>query len=263
MILCLDVGNSQIFGGVFDKDKVKLKFRHNIISGVSSDQLGLFLKMVLKENGIDPSEIEAISLCSVVPSIIHSLKNACSKYFNLTPFILGPGVRTGLKIKYKNPAEVGADRIANAIAAYDMYPDKDVLIVDFGTATTICLVTKDKTYQGGVILAGLNLSMKGLEEKTAKLKSVEILKPESTLGTTTTASIQSGLYYGHFFAIKGIIDKIKKEHIGEERESLVIGTGGFSSLFEGEDLFSSVDSDLVLRGLLKSYKINKEEKSCK
>ncbi len=256
MILCLDIGNSQIFGGVFLDDKVKLKFRHSTASGVSSDQLGLFLKMVLKENGINPNDIKAISLCSVVPAVIHSFKNACSKYFGLIPFILEAGVKTGLKIKYKNPSEVGADRIANSIAAYDMYPNKDILIVDFGTATTICLVTKDKSYQGGVILAGLNLSMKGLEEKTAKLKSVEILKPESILGTTTAASIQSGLYYGHFFTIKGIIEKIKLDQNLDEKETLIIGTGGFSSLFEGEKLFTSVDPDLVLKGLLKAYKLN-------
>ena len=259
MILCLDIGNSQIFGGVFDKNELKLKFRHTIMPGMSSDQLGLFLKTVLKENSIEPSDIENISLCYVVPSILHSLKNACLKYFKLTPFILEAGVKTGLKIKYKNPLEVGADRIANAIGAQAAYPGKELIIVDFGTATTVCLVTSDKSYQGGVILAGLNLCMKGLEEKTAKLKSVEIVRTEKALGTTTGASIQSGLYYGHLYAIKGIIEKIKKEKNIDDENTLVIGTGGFSSLFEKDKLFNMLDPDLVLSGLLRALEINQKE----
>ena len=117
MILCLDVGNSQIYGGVFKNDNLKLQFRQTSNLGSSSDEYGLFLRTVLRENGIDPAEIKKISLCSVVPEVLHSLKNCCLKYFGLSPFILQAGVKTGLKIKYSNPLEVGADRIANAIAA--------------------------------------------------------------------------------------------------------------------------------------------------
>lgn len=254
MILCLDVGNSQIFGGVFDKDTVILKFRHSILSGVSSDELGLFLKTVLRENLIDPEKIEQIAFCSVVPSLIHSLKNACLKYFKMSPFILEAGKKTGLKIKYKNPAEVGSDRIANAIGAQSIYPDRDLIVVDFGTATTLCVITSDKTYQGGVIMAGLSLSMNSLEQKTAKLKSVEILKPKSIVGKTTENSIQSGLYYGHLFAIQGMISKIKDNE--QLSDPIIIGTGGFSSLYDNGELFTHIDSDLVLKGLLKAFKMN-------
>lgn len=254
MILCLDVGNSQIFGGVFVEDNIKLKFRYPVVAGVSSDQLGLFLKAVLKENAIDPNSIEQIALCSVVPSLIHSLRNACLKYFDIPPFILGPGVKTGLKIKYKNPAEVGSDRIANAVAAQKHYPDKDIIVVDFGTATTICVITSDKTYQGGIIMAGLNLSMNALEEKTAKLNSVQIIKPQEILGKSTNSGIQSGLYFGHLFAIEGVISKIKEEKIVDD--PIVIATGGFSSLYESSDTFNVIDSDLVLKGLLVAVKNN-------
>src|SRR5688572_3250269 len=123
MILCLDVGNSQIFGGLIDGEKILLRFRKRSTQGASSDEYGLFLKSVIKENNFDPEKITKIAICSVVPDLIYSLVNCCKKYFGLTPFILQPGVKSGLKIKYRNPLEVGADRISNAIAALNMYPD--------------------------------------------------------------------------------------------------------------------------------------------
>src|SRR3954471_11430791 len=125
MILCLDVGNSQIFGGVLNDEKILFKFRRTTKVGVSSDELGLFLKTVLRENEIDPAHIRQIAICTVVPEIVHSMRNACIKYFKITPFLLQAGVRTGLKIKYRNPLEVGADRIANAIAAHHLFPERD------------------------------------------------------------------------------------------------------------------------------------------
>ena len=130
MILALDVGNSQIFGGVIDHDDIKLRFRKTSKSGSSSDEIGVFLRSVLRENEIDPSNIRQITMCSVVPDVVHSLKNACKKYFNINPFILEPGVKTGLKIGYRNPVEVGADRIANAIAVTHLYPKKDLIVID-------------------------------------------------------------------------------------------------------------------------------------
>lgn len=255
MILCLDVGNSQIFGGVFVDDDLKLKFRHNTTTAASSDQFGLFLKNVLRENGLDPAEIREIALCSVVPHLLYSLRSACIKYFNINPFTLGPGKKTGLKIEYKNPAEVGADRIANAIAAWNFYPDKDVVIVDFGTATTFCTITGDRSYKGGVIMAGLKVSMQALESRTAKLPSVEIISPINVLGKTTVDSIQSGLYYGHLFSVKGIIQAIKEREL-KNKQPIIIGTGGFAGLFEKENLFDAIDPDMVLKGLFLALKMN-------
>lgn len=255
MILCLDVGNSQIFGGVFVNDTIKLKFRHNTTTAASSDQFGLFLKNVLRENGLEPSEVREIALCSVVPHLLYSLRSACIKYFNINPFTLGPGTKTGLKIEYKNPAEVGADRIANAIAAWNFYPNKDVLIVDFGTATTFCAVTADRSYKGGVIMAGLKVSMEALEARTAKLPSVEIIRPSNVLGKTTVSSIQSGLYYGHLFSVKGIMQEITERELKSEKP-VVIGTGGFAGLFEKESIFDTIEPDLVLKGLFLALKMN-------
>jgi type III pantothenate kinase len=174
MILSLDVGNTTIHGGVFDGDTLKAQFRRTSEFRASSDELGIFLRSVLRENDIDPTQITHIAICSVVPDAIHSLRNACLKYFKINPFLLQAGVKTGLKIKYRNPLEVGADRIANSIAGTLLYPDKNLLIVDFGTATTFCAITKEKDYLGGVIIAGLKISMEALETKTAKLPSVPV-----------------------------------------------------------------------------------------
>ncbi|HAG90705.1 MAG TPA: pantothenate kinase, partial [Bdellovibrionales bacterium] len=136
MILCLDVGNSQIYGGVFKGEDIVLRFRKSSRNGQSSDETGVFLRSVLKENGLDPESVEKIAICTVVPESLHSLKNASRKYFGGEPFVLQAGVKTGLKIKYKNPLEVGADRIANAIAASQLFPNRNIIIIDFGTATT-------------------------------------------------------------------------------------------------------------------------------
>jgi type III pantothenate kinase len=191
MILCLDVGNSQIYGGVFEGEKLLLQFRKNSRNANSSDEFGLFLKSVLRENKVEPESISQIALCSVVPDLIHSLKGACTKYFNRQPFILQAGVKTGLKIKYSNPLEVGSDRIANAIAATQMFPGANLIVTDFGTATTFCAITKNKDYLGGLILPGVRISMEALESKTARLPSVEIQTTTKIVGRSTVESIQS------------------------------------------------------------------------
>lgn len=255
MILTLDVGNSQIFGGVFDKDELKFRFRKTSKSGASSDEIGLFLKSVLRENEIDPKKVKHIVLCSVVPDVVHSIRNACKKYFNITPFLLQAGVKTGLKINYRNPLEVGADRIANSIAATHLYPKKNLLIVDLGTATTFCAISKGKDYLGGSIVAGLRLCMEALESKTAKLPAVEILAAKEALGRSTVESIQSGLYFGHLGTMREISKRMTDECF-EGEKPFVIGTGGFSSLFEKEKIFDVVQPDLVLQGLLLALKMN-------
>lgn len=266
MILSLDVGNTQIYGGVFEStsagiaDKMLLSFRRNSKQGSSSDEIGLFLRMVLRENGIDPQKIQKIVLCSVVPEVIYSLKGACQKYFGLNPFILQAGVKTGLRIKYRNPLEVGADRIANSIAAVHMYPQKNIIIVDLGTATTFCAVSAEKDYLGGSIIAGLKLSMEALEAKTAKLPSVEIVSKTEALGLSTVESLQSGLYYGHLGAMREIIQKISAECFKGEKP-FVIGTGGFSSLFEKEKIFDKAIPDLVLKGNLLALEHNSTHQS--
>jgi len=261
MILSLDVGNTQVFGGVFDgpigQEKMLISFRRSSKQGSSSDEVGVFLRMVIRENGIDPAQIKLIVLCSVVPEVIYSLRGACQKYFNITPFILQAGVKTGLRIKYRNPLEVGADRIANSIAAVNLYPNQHLILVDLGTATTFCAVSKEKEYLGGAIIAGLKLSMEALEAKTAKLPSVEIMSRSEVLGQSTVESLQSGLYYGHLGAMREIISRITHESFKNEK-TFVIGTGGFSSLFEKEKIFNTIVPDLVLKGNLIALQMNSQ-----
>lgn len=255
MILCLDVGNSQIYGGVFKDEKLLLRFRRNSKTGASSDEIGVFLRSVLRENDIDPKAVKQIALCTVVPEVLHSLKNACMKYFKVNPFVLQAGVKTGLKVRYKNPLEVGADRIANAIAGTNSYPHQNLLIIDFGTATTFCAVSREKEYLGGVITAGLRISMEALESRTSKLPSVEIVQPEECLAKTTVDSIQSGLYFGTLGQVKEICQRITGEGFGGDRPK-VIGTGGFASLFATAGIFDEENPDLVLTGLHTALKMN-------
>lgn len=258
MIMSLDVGNTQIYGGIFEGEKMRLAFRRNSKQGSSSDEVGIFLRTVLRENSIDPLHIKQIVLCSVVPDVIYSLKGACQKYFNISPFILQAGVRTGLKIKYRNPLEVGADRIANSIAGVSQFPNKNLIIVDLGTATTFCAISKDKDYLGGSIIAGLKLSMESLEARTAKLPTVEIVAAQEALGRSTVESLQSGLYYGHLGAIREIISQLSKECFDGEKP-FVIGTGGFSSLFDKDRIFDAVIPDLVLKGNLLALAMNAQQ----
>lgn len=257
MILALDVGNSQIYGGVFEgvDQQPSLRFRKTSKSGASSDETGIFLRSVLRENNLDPAKVTHIAICSVVPEAVHSLKNACKKYFNKNPFILQAGVKTGLRINYRNPLEVGADRIATSIAGIHMYAKKNLIIIDLGTATTFCAVTKNRDYMGGSIMSGLRLNMESLVSQTAKLPSVEILSPKEALGRSTVESIQSGLYYSHLGAIKEISNRIAKECFGDE-DYFMIGTGGFSSLFEKEKVFHVIEPDLVLQGMMLALKMN-------
>ncbi|MEE9452596.1 MAG: type III pantothenate kinase [Gammaproteobacteria bacterium] len=257
MLLCIDVGNSHIFGGVFADDKLLLRFRYPT-KRTSSDELGLFLRGVLRENALDQSEVKQISICSVVPDLEYSLRSACRKYFHIDPFFLKAGVKTGLKIKYCNPVELGADRVANAIAAHHFYPQQDMIIVDFGTATTLCALSKRSEYLSGAILPGIRLAMDALQSKTAKLPPVEIIKPDLPVGRTTVESIQAGLYFGTLGAVREVISRIQNE-ILQQSSPLVLATGGFAQLFEQEKLFNEIMPDLVLHGLRVAFYLNQSQ----
>ena len=255
MLLCLDVGNTQIFGGVFENKSLQLRFRYNTRLGSTSDELGVFLKNVLRENEIDHSKIKHIAISSVVPSFDYSLSSACQKYFKIMPFFLRAGVKTGLQIKTRNPVELGADLIAGGIAAVEAFPNKNIIVVDFGTATTFAIISDKKEYLGTVILPGVKLSMTALGEKAAKLFSVEIIKAKNVVGRSTAESIQAGLYFGQRGTVKEIKQQIAEEAF-DGKEPIVIGTGGFVSLFDGEDLFTTTAPNLVLDGLRLAYQLN-------
>jgi type III pantothenate kinase len=257
MLLTLDVGNSQIHGGVFDGDTLRVQFRKTTHPIGSSDELGVFLRAVLRENQIDPAAVRRVAICSVVPPVAYPLRAACVKYFGCEPFLLQAGVKTGLKIKYRNPAEVGADRVANAIAATLRNPGRNCLVVDCGTATTVDVVTAGGDYLGGAILPGLGISAEMLSSRTARLPAVEIFKPESALGRSTVESIQAGLYHGHVGAIRQLVAQLTKEAFGSEKPA-VIGTGGFTRMFEAEQIFDEIVPELVLFGLKRAEELNRD-----
>ena len=255
MLLCLDVGNTQLHGGVFAGDALKLQFRKSTHPLGSSDELGVFFAAVLRENGVDPREIAQVAICSVVPPAAYALRAASVKYFRAEPFVLQAGVKTGLKIRYRNPAEVGADRVANAIAATQRHPGRDAIVVDCGTATTFDVVTAAGDYLGGAIMPGVGLSAEMLSARTAKLPAVEIARPEAALGRTSVESIQSGLYHGHAGAIRHLLATLAAESFGGAKP-VVVGTGGFARMFEAERLFDEVVPELVLLGLRHAARLN-------
>ena len=256
MILCLDVGNSQVYGGLFDDGRLSAQFRRTSLKHSSSDELGVFFRSVLRENQIDPDAVQFIAICCVVPDMLYSLRACCQKYFGVEPLILRPGIKTGLKISYRDPKEVGADRIADAVGAIKLFPGRNLIVADFGTATTLCAITRDKEFLGGNIIPGVRLAMEALEAKTAQLPSVEIVPPASAFGRSTIESIQAGLYWSNVGMMRELVARITAEVFRDEAP-LVIGTGGFAQLFTREKLFDHLVPDLILTGLMEIIRLNK------
>ena len=261
MNLCIDVGNSQLHGAVYENDKdLVMQIRKESSYRVSSDEMGLFLVSALREKGIDAEQIRRIGVSCVVPEELFTLKMACREYFNTEPLFLESGVKTRLKIKTRNPLEVGADRIANAIAVTELYFDQNVVVVDFGTAITLDAVSEEKEYLGGSICAGLGLAMEALGTKTAKLPHVEIVNAEKALGKSSIESIQGGLYFGYLGLVKELVRRIGEEAFGKKRYRIV-ATGGYSLLYRDEKLFDDIIPDLVLQGVNKMLELNPIDKN--
>jgi type III pantothenate kinase len=255
MILALDFGNSQLFGGLFEDGQLTVRFRKPSRPTPSSDELGLFLRAVIRENGKNPAGIEQVALCSVVPDALYSMRSCCRKYFGIDPLILQAGTKTGLKIRYRNPLEVGADRIANAIGASVAFPDRHAIVVDLGTATTIDVISAGHEFLGGVILPGPKTSVESLERNTARLPMVEIVQAVDLVGRSTIECIQSGLYFGTLAIIRELTRQIRTDTLRGE-PAVVVGTGGFSLLFDNKGVFDAVIPDLVLLGLLQALTRN-------
>jgi type III pantothenate kinase len=257
MLLCLDIGNTQIHGGVFDGDRLLCQFRKSTQPLGSTDEVGIFLVSVLRENRVDPRSISRVAICSVVPAALHPVRGASKQYFEQEPFVLQAGVKTGLKVRYRNPLEVGADRIAGAIAASQRHPGQNLIVVDCGTATTFDVITSTGDYLGGVILPGVGVSAETLASRTAKLPRVEIARPETILGRSTVESIQSGLYHGHTGAIRHIVAGLTNE-VFAGLKPRVVGTGGFARMLEEEKIFDELVPELVLLGLKHAECLNRD-----
>jgi type III pantothenate kinase len=252
MLLCLDVGNTHILGGVYQGDKLATRCRYATPLIGTSDQFGIFLINILQANHIDPAGVTAVAVSSVVPGCDYTIQHTINHYFKADYFVLRGDVQTDLRIHYTNPNEVGADRIANAMGALHLYPDRNLILIDMGTATTLCGITKNREYLGGAILPGMRLGMESLKTSTAKLMEVNIESPPNWIGKTTRESIQSGLYYGQLGALLQLVAGFKQEAFAGE-DVLVIGTGGFSQLYKDKSLFDVILPDLVLQGLRHAY----------
>lgn len=255
MFLCFDVGNSHICGGVFDKNEILLQFRYDSKRVGTSDELGVFIRNVLREHEINYKNIHKIGIASVVPSIDYTVRSACIKYLNQTPLFLQPGIKTGVQINTANPNEVGADLIASVIAAKHLIPQKNILIFDLGTATTCCYVNTKGEFLGVAIAPGIRLMMESLHDNTAKLFGVDIIKPSTVIGKNTKSAIQSGIYYAQIGLMQQLIDNVIIENRLTQRP-MIIATGGFSHLFTHTKIFDQIIPELVLLGIKIMLELN-------
>ncbi|WP_026089437.1 MULTISPECIES: type III pantothenate kinase [Bacillus] len=256
MIFVLDVGNTNTVLGVYEKDELKYHWRIETSRSKTEDEYAMVIKELLKHVDLTFQHFDGIIISSVVPPIMAALERMCQKYFGINPLVVGPGIKTGLNIKYDNPREVGADRIVNAVAAIHEYGGP-LIIVDFGTATTYCYVNEKKQYMGGAIAPGIGISTEALYTRASKLPRIEIVKPETIVGKSTVAAMQAGILYGYVGQVEGIVSRMKTE---SKEEPKVIATGGLSSLIASESkVIDIVDPFLTLKGLILIYHRNKDQ----
>lgn len=259
MILLVDVGNTNIVLGVNKEDKYIASWRISTDANKTSDEYGIQVMQLFIQNNLNPKDIKGIIISSVVPNIMHSLENMIRKCFSIEPIIVGPGIKTGMNIKYDNPKEVGADRIVNAVAAYETYK-KPIIIIDFGTATTFCAITGTGNYLGGCIVPGVRIASDALFERAAKLPRVELEVPKNIICKNTITSMQAGILYGYIGQVEYIVNKMKSEmKVAGAENPMVIATGGLAKLIAKETkLIDKVEGDLTLEGLKILYEKNKE-----
>lgn len=255
--MVVDVGNTNITYGVYDKEKLINTFRMMSNVARTSDEYGMMIIGLLEQNGVSPDSIHGAIIASVVPNVMHALTGAISRYLKINPIIVGPGTKTGIKVTSENPREIGADRIVDVVAAYDKYGGP-VLVIDFGTATTYDLVTKDGCFGVGITAPGIKISAKALWTDTAKLPEIEIKKPASILAGETISSMQAGLVYGQIGATEYIIKEVKRE--SGLTDCKVVSTGGLGRLISEEtDLIDVYDPYLTLEGLRIIYTKNSKK----
>jgi type III pantothenate kinase len=253
MLLAIDVGNTNIVLGVFDGEALIADFRLHTDERATGDEMGLQIVGLLDSRGIGAERISAVVVSNVVPILSRPIDELSQHYFKLAPMVVGPGIRTGMRILYEDPRQVGADRIVNALAAYRRYGGPAVL-VDFGTATTFDAISPSGDYLGGAIAPGIVISLDALVSHTAKLTRVELAAPPSVVGRNTTASMQAGLVYGYVGLIEGIVSRMKAE-LGDGAK--VIATGGLAELIaEQTTAIDTVDQRLTLDGLRIIHELN-------
>lgn len=254
MILALDIGNTNVVVGVLDEEKIYCIERLSTNRTKTEIEYAMDLKTVLDICNVDVKKIEGCIISSVVPQITNVVKMACKKILDKTPLVVGPGLKTGLNIALDNPSEMGADRVADAVAALSEYP-LPLVIVDMGTATTISVIDDDKRFIGGIIFPGVRVSLDALTSHASKLNGISIEEPKNVIGRNTIECMQSGVIYGNTAVVDGIIDRIEEE-LG--KKVTVIATGGLSPKIIPHCRHDIIlDGNLLLKGLLVIYRKNK------
>ncbi len=254
MLLAVDIGNTNVTLGVFEDAKLCATWRIATRISQMPDEYAALLFNLMHHHGIETSQIKEVALCCVVPPLLHTFEELFQRYFHVTPLVVGPGVRTGVRIHAENPREVGTDRIVNTAAAHHLYTGA-VIVVDLGTATTFDIVSKEGDYLGGAIAPGPVTGAEALFERAAALPRVELLRPKHAIGTNTINAMQSGIIFGYVGLIEGIVARIEKE-LGEK--TTVVATGGYATLFASETpVINVTNPDLTLVGLRIIYLMNK------
>jgi type III pantothenate kinase len=250
----VDVGNTHIVLGAFEGKELLASWRLSTIEERTADELGMLLLNLFEHEKLKVEKVEAVIISSVVPSIMYTLEHSIKKYFRMDPMIIGPGTKTGINIRCQNPQEVGADKIVNAAAGFEMYGGP-LIIVDMGTATTFCAISAKGEYLGNVICPGIKISAEALYQKAAKLPRIDLVKPECVIGKNTISSMRSGIFYGYVGQLDYIVKRIKHEM--REDEVKVIATGGLARLIAEESkVITAVNSTLTLDGLRIVYERN-------
>ena len=254
MILTLDIGNTNMKTALFNDMDMVHYWRLSTNRNRTSDEYGMALMNLLNHHGIHPGAVEGIMMSSVVPQINFTIEHMCRNYFGIEPMKIEPGVKTGINIKYENPRELGSDRIANAVAAFELYGGPCITI-DFGTATSFGAISARGEFLGGAICPGLRLAADALTERTAKLPRFELVKPDSVIGRNTVSNMQAGIVYGYIGQINYIVNRMKREM--NVPDVKVIATGGLAVLVAGESrVIDVMDGLLTLKGLCLIYKKN-------
>ncbi len=253
MLLAIDIGNTNIVFGLYKDQNVIDYWRINSDQHKTADEYGIFFREAIKSANAMIKGIDAVIIASVVPLLSTIIRKMVERYFKVTPVFVDENTKTGIRICYKNPKEVGADRIVNAVAACTIYGGP-VIIIDFGTATTFCAVSKDSEYLGGVIVPGIMISLDALCQRAAKLPKISLEAPETVIGTDTVSSIQSGIIYGYAGLVDELVGRIKKEMTGEP---YVIATGGLAETIAAHTKsIKEINPMMTLEGLRLVYEMN-------
>jgi len=256
MLLVVDVGNTNITLGVFDGDELNGTFRMTTKLPRTSDEYGIELRQLIECQGLKSTDIKDIIVASVVPDVMHSLGSAMIKYFGIKPMIVSAGIKTGIRVMTENPKQVGADRIVDAVAAYNIYGGP-IIVIDFGTATTYDIVGPDGTFEGAVIAPGIRTSAQALWGGAAMLPAIDIRKPASIIGKETVSSMQAGIVYGQIGQAEYIVKKIREE--SGYLDAKVVASGGLGNIIAKEtDFIDYYDPQLTLKGLKMIFDKNKK-----